>query len=181
MYLGNCQNQNLPTHFTDEPKKATSLSPNSVARQKTLGEVSLKLGKLDNAEQAFRKSVNLGEHSILKTPDAYTGLAKTCSAKGNSDEALHVLDTLDKNFDDESARLKSLITKGMVYQQGGDSLKALEVADELSECTKHSPQRLESSANLEMAQFFGSVVNRRPEITPSVMPSFCHRQASNPL
>lgn len=30
-------------------------------------------------------------------------------------------------------------------------------------------------------QYFGSVVNRRPEIMLSVMPSLCHRQASNPL
>lgn len=135
-------------------KKATTMSPNSVARQKSLGDISLKLGKLDNAEQAFKKSVSLGEHSILKTPDAYTGLAKTCSAKGNSGEALRVLDTLDKNFDDDAAHLKSLITKGMVYQQGGDPIKAREVAQELSERTMHSPQRLESSANLEMAQFF---------------------------
>jgi len=160
-----CQAMGKHDEAEEVLKKATSLSPNSVARQKTLGEVSLKLGKLDNAEQAFRKSVNLGEHSILKTPDAYTGLAKTCSAKGNSDEALHVLDTLDKNFDDESARLKSLITKGMVYQQGGDSLKALEVADELSECTKHSPQRLESSANLEMAQFFLDIGEKEAAIS----------------
>lgn len=135
-------------------EKATTLSPNSVARQKTLGDVSFKLGKLDNAEKAFKKSVGLGEHSILKTPDAYTGLAKTCSAKGNSSEAFRVLDTLNKDFDDEAARLKSLIAKGIVHQQSGDSTKAREVAQELSERIKHSPQRLESAANLEMAQLF---------------------------
>lgn len=135
-------------------KKATTLSPNSVARQKSLGDVSLKLGKLDNAEQAFRKSVSLGEYSVLKTPEAYTGLAKTCSAKGNPTEALHVLEALNKDFDDDAARLKSMITKGMVYRQSGDTVKAREVAQELSERTTHLPQRLESSTNLEMAQFF---------------------------
>ena len=135
-------------------EKATIMSPNSVARQRALGEVSLKLGKLDNAEKAFKKSVGLGEHSILKTPDAYTGLAKTCSAKGNSSEALRVLDTLNKDFDDETARFKSLIAKGMVHQRSGDSANAREVAKELSERMKNLPQRLESKANLEMAQLF---------------------------
>jgi len=135
-------------------EKATALSPNSVARQKTLGDVSLKLGKLDNAEKAFKKSMGLGEHSFLKTPDAYTGLAKTCSAKGNPGEALRVLDTLNKDFDDDATRLKSLIAKGIVHQQSGDPGKAREVAQELSARMKHLPQRLESAANMEMAQLF---------------------------
>ena len=135
-------------------EKATAMSPNSVTRQKALGDVSLKLGKLDNAEKAFKKSVGLGEHSILKTPDAYTGLAKTHSAKGNAGEALRVLDTLNKDFDDDAAHVKSLITKGIVHQQGGDSAKAREVANELSERIKNLPQRLESKANMEMAQLF---------------------------
>jgi len=73
-------------------ERATRLSPNSVARQKVLGDLSLKLGKLDNAEKAFKKSVTLGEHSIFKTPDSYLGLAKTCSAKDNPNEALRVLE-----------------------------------------------------------------------------------------
>ena len=135
-------------------EKATAMSPNSVARQKALGDVSLKLGKLDNAEKAFKKSMGLGEHSILKNPDAYTGLAKTHSAKGNSGEALRVLDTLNKDFDDEAAHLKSLIAKGLVHKQSGDSSKASEAAKELSERIKNMPQRLESAANLEMAQLF---------------------------
>jgi len=135
-------------------EKATTMSPNSVARQKALGDVSLKLGKLDNAEKAFKKSMGLGEHSVLKTPDAYTGLAKTYSANGNPGEALRVLDTLSKNFDDDAARLKSLIAKGIVHQQSGDPIKAREVAKELSERMKNLPQRLESAANLEMAQLF---------------------------
>ena len=135
-------------------QKATSLSPNSVARQKMLGDVSLKLGKLDNAEKAFKKSVALGENSILKTPDAYTGLAKTYSAKGNSDEALRVLDTLNKDFSDENTRLKSLAVKGMIHQQCGDSIQAREVANELSERLPELPQRLESAANMEIARLF---------------------------
>ena len=135
-------------------ENAIRLSPNSIVRQKNFGDVSLKLGKLDNAEKAFKKSVGLGKYSVLKTPDAYTGLAKTCSAKGNPTEAFRVLDTLNKDFDDETAHFKSMITEGIVYQQSGDSAKAREVAHDLSEQIKKSPHRLESSANLEMAQLF---------------------------
>lgn len=149
-----CQALNKHNEAEQVLEKATTLSPNSISRQKTLGEVSLKLGKLDIAEKAFKKSVGLGEHSILRTPDAYTGLAKTCSAKGNSVEALRVLDTMNKDFDDETARFKAMIAKGVVHQQSGDSARAREVAKELSERMKNLPQRLESKANLEMAQLF---------------------------
>ena len=134
--------------------KALALSPNSVARQKTLGEVSLKLGKLDNAEKAFKKSVSLGEYSILKTPDAYIGLSKTHSAKGNSGEALRVLDNLKHDFDDEAANCKSMVAKGALYQQYGDTIKAHEMVAELTERMADLPNRLESALNLEIAQLF---------------------------
>lgn len=135
-------------------ERVTVMSPHSIARQKMLGEVSLKLGKLDHAEKAFRKSMGLGEHSILKTPDAHIGLAKTYSAKGAPDEALHILDALNQEFDDEAAHLKSMVVKGRIHQQSGDPAKARAIAQELSERMKSSPQRLESAANLEMAQLF---------------------------
>jgi tetratricopeptide (TPR) repeat protein len=149
-----CQAQGKHDEAEKVLEKATLLSPNSIIRQKALGDVSLKLGKIDNAEKAFKKSIGLGEHSILKTPDAYTGLAKTCSANGNPDEALRILDTMNKDFDNEGARFKSLIARGIVHQQSGDPVKAREVAQELSERMKSLPQRLESDANLEMAQLF---------------------------
>jgi tetratricopeptide (TPR) repeat protein len=56
-------------------ERAARLSPNSVLRQKTLGEVALKLGNLDGAERAFRKSVSLGEHSVLKKPCACSAVS----------------------------------------------------------------------------------------------------------
>lgn len=112
---------------------AAQLSPNSVARQKMLGDVALRLGRLDSAERAFRKSVNLGEHSIHKTPDAYLGLAKACSAKSDSKEALRVLDQLRGTFDDENARMKALAVEGVVHHQSGNADKACQIARELDE------------------------------------------------
>lgn len=133
-------------------ERAIQLSPNSIARQKTLGEVSFKLGKLDKAENAFRKSVGLGEYSVLKEHGAYLGLAKTHSAKENPNEALRTLCALNRDFDDEAIRFKSLIAEGMVHHKSGESIKAREVAKKLSERMKHSPQQIESEASLEMAQ-----------------------------
>jgi tetratricopeptide (TPR) repeat protein len=107
---------------------AAKLSPNSVTRQKVLGDVSLKLGRLDHAERAFRKSVTLGEHSVLKAPDAFIGLAKTCSAKDNPVEALKAIDQLTKTFSDDQTRLKAMAVEGIVHHQAGNTKKASELA-----------------------------------------------------
>lgn len=133
-------------------ERAARLSPNSVNRQKVLGDVSLKLGKLDNAEKAFKKSVGLGEHSIYKTPDAYLGLAKTCGAKNNPGEALRAIEALNKNFDDEAVRLKSLVAEGMLHRQAENHVAARDVAQKLSKQLAQSPPPIESAVALEMAQ-----------------------------
>ncbi|QEL64065.1 hypothetical protein OTERR_05890 [Oryzomicrobium terrae] len=133
-------------------EQAARLSPNSVTRQKILGEVALQLGKLDNAEKAFRKSVALGEHSVLKTADAYLGLAKTCSAKDNPNEALQVLGTLTKQFNDDEVKVKALATEGMVHHKAGDPIAARKVAQQLGEALNQSGVRTDSATTLEMAE-----------------------------
>ncbi|HET7774978.1 MAG TPA: tetratricopeptide repeat protein [Azospira sp.] len=132
---------------------AARLSPHSVIRQKNLGEVSLQLGKVENAERAFRKSVALGEHSVLKTPDAYLGLARACSAQDNPKEALQVLGTLAKQFDAEEVKVKALATEGMVHHRAGDVDAAHKVALKLDEVlSQPGAARVESSAVVEMAE-----------------------------
>ena len=134
-------------------ERATKLSPNSVLRQKNLGEISLRMGQLENAERAFRKSVNLGENSVLKTSEAYLGLAKTCSAKANPDEALKVLVQLGKHFTDPSTRLKTLVVEGDVHFQNGNADKAKQIAVELAHSLgQEGGGRLDSAGVLEAAR-----------------------------
>ncbi|HEX5392164.1 MAG TPA: tetratricopeptide repeat protein [Rhodocyclaceae bacterium] len=132
---------------------ATRISPNSVQRQKALGEVALKLGKLDNAENAFKKSVSLGEHSVFRTPDAYLGLAKTYGVKEKGDEALQVLDALTKKFDDDTVQIKALTVEGMVHHQCGNPVGARKVAKELMQQMDRKPQFNDGEAVVEMSEF----------------------------
>lgn len=133
---------------------AAKLSPNSVARQKSLGEVSLKLGRLEHAEKAFRKSVNLGENSVLKAPDAYIGLAKTCSAKQDPVEALKVLGDLNKNFNDDQTRLKSMAMEGIVHHENGNPKRAQELAAALEDQVAAGGTVGAEQASLEVARLF---------------------------
>lgn len=133
-------------------ERALALSPNSHTRQRTMGEISLKSGKLERAEKAFRKTVSLAEHSVRKTPDAYLGLAKTMSAKANPQEALRVLEQMNKKFDGDEVRLKSKTVEGLVYHQNGDPLKAQRVAKELSAMIESTNIKTDPASTREMAE-----------------------------
>ncbi|MBK9614342.1 MAG: tetratricopeptide repeat protein [Uliginosibacterium sp.] len=133
-------------------ERALALSPNSHVRQRAMGDLSLKTGKLDRAEKAFRKTVTLAEHSVRKSPEAYLGLAKTVSAKSNPQEALNVLEQMNKKFSGEEVRLKGKSVEGLIYHQSGNAEKAKEVAQELSSMLESSSTRIDSAAKREMAE-----------------------------
>lgn len=113
-------------------RRAVQLFPNSPQRQKNLGEIALRRGDVEAAEQAFRKSISAGEHSVLKAADAYIGLAHVCTDQGKGSEALHTLGKMGKHFDDTASQLRAKAAEGMVYQKSGQPAKARETARELS-------------------------------------------------
>lgn len=138
-------------------ERAVSLSPNSIQRQKSLGDVAFENGRLDGAEKAFRKCVALGEQSVLKSADAMFGLARTCSAKGNKDEALKMIARVGKEFDSEEVRLKSLATEGLIHHQSGDPEAALALAKQLQQQLERKTTPLDSASALDMARLMVAV------------------------
>lgn len=144
---------------------AVKLSPNSVVRQKNLGNIALKMSKPALAEQAFRKSVALGENSVLKTADAYIGLVKAYSANKNPDEAFKVLGQLNKSFTTKEVRLKALAVEGMVHHQQGDAEKAKQVATELTQFLTSNNIHPDSGGTLEIAHLLMITDNKEKAIT----------------
>ena len=145
-------------------ERAAKLSPNSVVRQKTLGDVSLKLGKLEEAEGAFRKSVSLGEFSVFKTPDAYLGLARTCSARQSPEEALRVLQTLNKAFAQDEVHLKSLAVEGQIHLQSGNSEAADQAVQEMGALMEKGEVRPDTDTTLEMARLMLATDHREKAV-----------------
>ncbi|UJP05337.1 MAG: tetratricopeptide repeat protein [Nitrosomonas sp.] len=132
---------------------AIGLSPNSVIRQKTLGDTAMKIGKAPDAERAYRKSIQLGEHSVYKTADAYLGLAKACVANMNHDEALKTIDQLEKDFSiAEALQLKTLLIRGIVYHQNGETEKVQQIGEKLCQIIDTENSHLESNDSLEIAR-----------------------------
>jgi tetratricopeptide (TPR) repeat protein len=140
-------------------ERAAKLSPNSVTRQRNLGNIALRLGNVQMAEKAFRKCVAIGEYSIMKTPDAYLGLARVCGQKNDTKEALQLLTTAQREFGHEhpDIPLRAKITEGLVYHESGDYRRARKAGDELEEMLKLTPERPDTGTCLELATLLFAV------------------------
>ncbi|RYF01168.1 MAG: response regulator, partial [Oxalobacteraceae bacterium] len=140
-------------------ERAAKLSPNSVTRQRNLGHLALKLGNMQMAEKAFRKCIAIGEYSIMKTPDAYLGLARVCGQKNDPKEALQLLLQAQREFVHEHAdiQLRTKITEGLVYHESGDYRRARKAGDELEALLQSRPERPDVTTCLEMATLLFAV------------------------
>ena len=138
-------------------ERAAKLSPNSVTRQRALGQVSLKLGNMGMAEKAFRKCIAIGEYSVMKSADPYLGLARVCGLKNDTKEALQLLLTAQREFSSEQIQLRAKITEGMVYHESGDFRRARKAGDELEEMLKIQSERPDTPTCMEMATLLFAV------------------------
>ena len=138
-------------------ERAARLSPNSVTRQRALGQVSLKLGNVGMAEKAFRKCIAIGEYSVLKSADPYLGLARVCGLKNETKEALALLLTAQREFATDQIQLRAKITEGMVYHESGDFRRARKAGDEIEELLVRDPERPDTPTCMEMATLLFAV------------------------
>jgi tetratricopeptide (TPR) repeat protein len=138
-------------------ERAAKLSPNAVMRQCSLGQISLKLGNIGMAEKAFRKCISIGEYSVMKTPDAYLGLARVCGLKNEPKEALQLLQAAQREFSSDQIELRAKITEGMVYHESGDFRRARKAGDDLEQLLNTKPERPDVATCLEMATLLFAV------------------------
>jgi len=142
----------------DVLQKAAKLSPNSVPRQRSLGQTALKLGNIPVAERAFRKCIEIGEFSVLKTVDAYLGLARVCGQKNDTKEAIRLLNAAVHQFGGDQVALRAKITEGLVYHESGDFRRARKSGDELEAMlADESRQRPDTGTCLDMATLLFAV------------------------
>jgi tetratricopeptide (TPR) repeat protein len=142
----------------DVLEKAAKLSPNSVPRQRALGQTALKLERIPAAEKAFRKCIEIGEYSVLKTVDAYFGLARVCGQKNDTKEAIRLLNAAVHQFGGDQVELRAKITEGLVYHESGDYRRARKSGDELEAMlADEKKQRPDTQTCLDMATLMFAV------------------------
>lgn len=151
------QQQGKTEEAFDVLQKAAKLSPNSVPRQRSLGQAAFKLGNIPVAEKAFRKCIEIGEFSVRKTVDAYLGLARVCGQKNDTKEAIRLLNAAVHQFGGEQVELRAKITEGLVYHETGDFRRARKSGDELEALLAENRQRPDTETCLDMATLLFAV------------------------
>ena len=146
-----------PDQACDVLETAAKLSPNSVPRQRNLGQAALKLGHTAMALKAFRKCVAIGEYSVMKTPDAYLGLARVCGQRNDVKEALQWLLMAQREFSGDDLSLTLKITEGLVYHESGDYRRARQCGDELERMLAENGARPDVPTCLELATLLFAV------------------------
>ncbi len=137
-------------------EKAARLSPFSVLRQKNLGEVALKLDEVDIAEQAFKMSIEVGEYSVLKTPEAYLGLAQVYGIKQQPELALEMLERVRQTFAGDQIDLRTRLIESQVYADNGMPDKARQTTEQTHQHLMATNTSLGTDASLEMAQLLSA-------------------------
>ncbi len=145
-------------------ERAIKLSPYSVNRQRQLGDVALKMGNVERAENAFQKSVSLGENSVLKSSDAYLGLAKTYSAKADSEEALKILKKLNEEFSSKDVQFNAMTIEGLIHHESGNEEKAQEIAAKLGKRVADEKRTQDSERTLDLVRLFIATGNKETAI-----------------
>jgi tetratricopeptide (TPR) repeat protein len=138
-------------------EKAAKLSPNSVPRQRSLGNAALRVGNVQLAEHAFRKCLAIGEYSIRRTVDAYLGMARVCGMKNDTKEALRLLAIAQRDFPGEQVELRSKVTEGLVYHESGDYRRARKAGDQLEAMLEGDRRRPHTAVCIEMATLLFAV------------------------
>jgi hypothetical protein len=101
--------------------------------------------------------VAIGEYSVLKTPDAYLGLARVCGIKNEPKEALQWLLLAQRDFGGEDIVLRAKITEGLVHHESGDYRRARKSGDELEQMLAEDSHRPDTPTCMELATLLFAV------------------------
>lgn len=134
---------------------AMALSPNAAGRQKSLADAAYKNGKLDQAQLSYEKAIKLGEHSVHKSSNTYSGLAKVLTARDDPEQALKVLDRSKEAFqNDPEAALQTAVIESMAYQKLGQPEKASEALAVAEGLMRNQSHIVSIATSIDMADAF---------------------------
>jgi DNA-binding response OmpR family regulator len=101
--------------------QAVARSPNTLGRQRALGDVAFSLGELETAERAFSKVVARNVHSILRSPEDHARLARIQIEQGKFQEAGAVLKELRQHYaDDPNAGFAANVVESLKEAHAGN-------------------------------------------------------------
>ncbi|RFO96740.1 hypothetical protein DIC66_12050 [Rhodoferax lacus] len=133
--------------------EAVKISPNSPTRQKMLGDTAYRNGSLDVAQNAFEKTIKIGEFSPYKAPGAYTGLAHVLADRNEPYEALKTLALSKQEFKyNTEAAIQTAAAESAVYHQMGQVDRAEAVMADAQKLMEKAAGRVSVEAAIAIAK-----------------------------
>jgi len=133
--------------------EALKISPKSIMRQSSLGEIAQKNDDFDTAEKSFKTAVRLGKKSALNNPYNHANLAKVLMKKKAEGEALSVVKNMEREFkNNQSAVLQAAIIEGDIYTETGDKENAKRAVERATALYENSTGEVSSELAMELAK-----------------------------
>lgn len=96
-------------------------SPNTLPRQRKLGNVAHRNGDLGMAEKAFSAVVQKGKHSFFRSPEDYINLGGVLSDKGDYQEALSLMGEARAQFNHSpEASMCAAVMESVIHKKNGN-------------------------------------------------------------
>jgi tetratricopeptide (TPR) repeat protein len=105
--------------------QAAKLSPNSMSRQRKIGELARKNQDMQTADVAYAKAIKLSDNSVFRSASLFTDRAAVLLESHNAAEAARLLEATRKEFKGQpEALLRTAALQVRVYQETGEADKS---------------------------------------------------------
>ena len=132
---------------------AVKVSPKSILRQRSLGDIADKNEDLDQLETSRRKVVEIAKTSCLKLPSDYTKLAKVYVVKKAPQKALGVLTETTKIFrGDDKVLMESTVELALVHKAMGSESNYKSAVDSALKLASQKKSLLHGETAVDLAR-----------------------------
>ncbi|RPI44869.1 MAG: response regulator, partial [Betaproteobacteria bacterium] len=134
-------------------KMALEVSPNSVRRHKTIGEIALRNKDLETAERAFGTVVRKNRHAFVRAADDHLTLSRIYMQRDKFAQALETLSDAKRTFAGEAAvKASACVVESLIHSRAKNPREARRALDEALAAAKKSETPLDDAIALELAQ-----------------------------
>jgi DNA-binding response OmpR family regulator/Tfp pilus assembly protein PilF len=132
---------------------ALEVSPNSLRRHKTVGEIALRNKDLETAEKAFGTVVRRSRHAFVRAPEDHLTLSRIYMQREKYAQALETLADAKKSFHAAPAvRASACAVESLIHSKAQNPREARKALDEALAAAKKAGTALENETALELAK-----------------------------
>ncbi len=130
---------------------AVEKAPNTLPRQRKLGDVARRNGDLDTAEKAYSTVVQNGKYSYFRRPDDYADLGGVMAEKGNFNEALSLMGEARRQFNHSpEASMCAAVMESIIHKKSGNDEDAQAALAEALQWQEDSKPEISNAMKLNL-------------------------------